>query len=59
MKIMQLRIIKKLRSSSPNNYLKEISKLSRVKNHYNLPIPVPFLIGNMCFDLSKVYTYLN
>ena len=44
---------KKVKINSPNNYLKEISKLSRVKNHYNLPIPIPFLIGNMCFDLSK------
>ena len=44
---------KKIKISSPNNYLKEISKLTKVKNHYNLPIPIPFLIGNMCFDLSK------
>jgi len=44
---------KKVKISSPNNYLKEISKLTTVKNHYNLPIPIPFLIGNMCFDLSK------
>ena len=44
---------KKVKINSPNNYLKEISKLSKVKNHYNLPIPIPFLIGNMCFDLSK------
>ena len=44
---------KKVKISSPNNYLKEISKLNKVKNHYDLPIPIPFLIGNMCFDLSK------
>ena len=30
---------KKIKISSPNNYLKEISKLSRVKNHYNLTYP--------------------
>jgi len=44
---------KKIKISSPNNFLKEISKLNKVSNHYDPSIPIPFLIGNMCFDLSK------
>tara|TARA_Y100000768_G_C23956263_1_gene672967 strand:- start:121 stop:1509 length:1389 start_codon:yes stop_codon:yes gene_type:complete len=44
---------KKIKIKSPSNFIKEIYNKEKIKNYYGTKIPIPFIIGNLSFDLCK------
>ena len=44
---------KKIKIKSPVSYLKTLQKNQNFTDLYKKKIPIPFIIGNLCFDLAK------
>ena len=44
---------KKIKINSPVSYLKTLQKNQNFTDLYKKKIPIPFIIGNLCFDLAK------
>ena len=44
---------KKNKIKSPEDFIKKIYTKEKIKNFYKVNIPIPFLIGNLSFDLCK------
>ena len=44
---------KKTKIKSPSEFIKKIYKKQKIKNKYDNKIPIPFIIGNLSFDLCK------
>ncbi len=44
---------KKTKIKSPSNFIKKIYTKEKIKNFYKENIPIPFIIGNLSFDLCK------
>ena len=44
---------KKININSPNDFIKKIYNKRNIKNSYDNKIPIPFIIGNLSFDLCK------
>ncbi len=44
---------KKIKINSPSEFIKKIYKKKKIKNLYDKKIPIPFIIGNLSFDLCK------
>ena len=44
---------KKIKIETPGDFIKEIYSKEKIKNFYNVNIPIPFIIGNLSFDLCK------
>ena len=44
---------KKTRIKSPEYFFKKIYSKEKIKNFYKVSIPIPFIIGNLSFDLCK------
>ena len=44
---------KKTKIKSPSDFIKKINTNEKIKNFYKENIPIPFIIGNLSFDLCK------
>jgi len=44
---------KKTKIKSPKDFIKKINTRKKIKNFYQKNIPIPFIIGNLSFDLCK------
>ena len=44
---------KKNKIKSPEDFIKKIYTKEKIKNFYKVNIPIPFIIGNLSFDLCK------
>ena len=44
---------KKNKIKSPEDFIRKIYTKEKIKNFYKVNIPIPFLIGNLSFDLCK------